>query len=215
MNLAAVALLLTRPETSTWYRVAGTAWLTSAIATRHTPAKSSRFYDPYSASPQFPTLYLCDNSMVAMFEALALFGSLTMPGGPVPAPRGSWTVLTVDIQLQGIVDMSDIASQAALDISARELTGDWQGYRLRSGATNVMAPIGTAPTQMLGEAIHRDIRQLEGFTTVSAKVPINRNLIVFPDHLRSGSFIEYTWQDGQNTRRYRVDQAHPNGQMIN
>jgi hypothetical protein len=212
MNLAAVALLVPRPETGTWYRVAGTAWIASAIATRHAPATSSRFYDPYSASPQFPALYLSDNIVVAMFEASALFGSLTMAGGPLPAPRGSWTVLSVSVQLQVILDLSDIVSQAALDVSAQELTGEWQGYRLRSGATNVMAPIGTAPTQMLGEAIHRDIRQPEGFTTVSAKVPINRNLIVFPDQLRAGSFVEYTWQDGHRTRRYRVDHDHPNGQ---
>jgi hypothetical protein len=212
MNLAAVALLTTRPETMTWCRVAGTAWLTSAIATRHSPATSSRFYDPYSASPQFPTLYLSDNSVVAMFEAWALFGSLTMPGGPIPAPRGSWTVLTVSLQLQSVVDLSDSASQALLDVSAQELTGDWQNYRLRSAVTNVVAPIGTAPTQMLGEAIHRDVRQLEGFRTVSAKVPTNRNLIVFPDHLGPGSFVEYTWQTGNRIHRYRVDQGHPNGQ---
>jgi hypothetical protein len=214
MNLAEVALLSTRPETATWYRVAGTTWLTSAIATRHTPATSSRFYDPYTASPQFPTLYLSDSNLVAMFEAQALFGSLTTPGGPVPAPRGNWAVLTVSVQLQAIVDLSQVASQAAIDISVQELTGDWPAYRLRSSATNVVAPVGTAPTQMLGEAIHRDVRLLEGFATVSAKVPTNRNLIIFPDHLGAGSFVEYTWHDGRGTRRYRVDQDHPDGEMI-
>jgi len=83
MNLAAVALLPVFAENRTWYRVAGTRWILSAIATAHTSVTSSRFYDPYSASPQFPTLYLADSPLVAMFEALALFGS--------PAPRGSWT----------------------------------------------------------------------------------------------------------------------------
>jgi hypothetical protein len=211
MNLAAVALLPGRPETGIFYRVTGTAWLRSAIATRHTRVTSSRFYDPYSATPQFPTLYLSDNLVVAMFEAGALFGSLTMAGGPVPAPRGSWAVLTVSVQLQEIVDLSDATSQATVNVTAQELTGDWQAYRLRSAATAVVAPTGTAPTQTLGEAIHRDSRSLEGFASVSAKVATNRNLIVFPDHLRPGSFVRYSWNDGGITRGYRVDQAHPDG----
>lgn len=212
MNLAAVALLTTRPETGTWYRVAGTAWLRSAIATAHTLTTSSRFYDPYTASPQFRTLYLTDSSLVAMFEASALFGSPAMPGGPIPAPRGSWTILTVSVRLSAIVDLSEVAAQALLNASVQELTGDWPGYRLRSATTNVTAPIGAAPTQMLGEAIHQDPRGLEGFRFVSAKVPTNRNLVVFPDQLQPGSFVEYTWEEARGSRRYRVDHDHPNGE---
>jgi hypothetical protein len=212
MNLAAVALLPALAENRTWYRVAGTRWVRSAIATARTRVTCSRFYDPYSASPQFPTLYLADSPLVAMFEALALFGSPAMPGGPVPAPRGSWTVLTVHVQLQAVVDLSSTTSQAWLDVSAQELTGDWPGYRLRSRATNVAAPTGAAPTQMLGEAIHSDLRGLEGFCTVSAKVPTNRNLIVFPDMLRAGSFVEYEWDDGDHV--YRVDHDDPDGRSI-
>jgi len=212
VNLAAVALLPALAENRTWYRVTGTRWVRSAIATAHTSVTSSRFYDPYSASPQFPTLYLADSLLVAMFEALALFGSPTMPGGAVPAPRGSWTVLTVRVQLQSIVDLSSPVSQAALDVSAQELTGDWQGYRLRSRTTNVATPTGAAPTQRLGEAIHSDLRNLEGFSAVSAKVPTNRTLVVFPDHLQPGSFIEYEWDDGEHV--YRIDHDDPDGRSI-
>lgn len=212
MNLAAVALLPAFSENRTWYRVAGTRWVHSAIATAHTVVTSSRFYDPYSASPQFPTLYLADSPLVAMFEALALFGAPTMPGGPVPAPRGSWTVLTVRVRLQAVLDLSSVVSQATLQVSAQELTGDWQGYRLRSRATNVAVPTGTAPTQVLGEAIHSDLRGLEGFCTVSAKVPTNRNLIVFPDLLRPGSFVEYEWDEGDHV--YRIDHDDPDGRGV-
>jgi hypothetical protein len=214
MNLAAVALLRQRPETRTWYRAAGTRWVRSAIATAHTRVTRSRFYDPYSATPQFPSLYLTDSPLVAMFEAHALFGSSTMPGGPVPAPRGGWVILTVRVQLQAVLDLSDLASQAALDVSAQELTGDWQGYWLRSPASNVAAPTGAAPTQMLGEAIHRDARRLEGFTTVSAKVPTNRNLIVFPDHIRAGNFVSYEWEDENGSHIYRIDQDNTDGRVI-
>jgi hypothetical protein len=161
MNLAAVSLLTVHPENRTWYRVVGTRYLTSAIATAHTVAVPSRFYDPITAYPQFASLYVSDSSLVAMFEAQALFGSPTTPGGSIPAPAGAWTVLTVRLQLDAVVDLSNVASQAVLDASAQELTGDWRGYRQRSAATNVGIPTGTAPTQALGGAIHRDSRRLE------------------------------------------------------
>jgi hypothetical protein len=212
VNLAAASLLSAHPETRTWYRAVGSRYLTSAIATAHTVAVPSRFYDPITAYPQFASLYVSDSSLVAMFEAQALFGSPTTPGGSIPAPAGAWTVLTVRVQLDDVVDLSDTASQALLAASVQELTGDWRGYRQRSSGTNVGNPTGTAPTQLLGEAIHRDSRALEGLLTVSAKVPYNRNLIAFPDHLRSRSFVEYEWTDTTGVARaFRIDQGHPNG----
>lgn len=212
MNLAAVALLPDHPENRTWYRVVGTRYLTSAIATAHTVVVPSRFYDPNTTYPQFTSLYVSDSSLVAMFEAQALFGSPTTPGGPVPAPAGAWVILTVRVQLDAIVDLSDIAGQALLDTSVQELTGDWRGYAQRSATTNISNPTGTAPTQHLGEAIHRDPRNLEGLLTASAKVPYNRNLVVFPDHLRATSFVEYAWTDANGVNRaYRIDTATPNG----
>lgn len=215
MNLAAVSLLSDHPENRTWYRAADARYLTAAIATAHTAVTPSRFYDPFSANPQFSTLYLSDSSLVAMFEAQALFGSPTAPGGHAPAPAGSWIVLTVRVQLDAVVDLSDLASQAHLDLSVQELTGDWRGYRNRSTRTSVSVPVGTAPTQALGEAIHRDPRRLEGLLTVSAKVPYNQNLIAFPDHFRGRSFVEYRWTDAVGTQQvYRIDQGNPNGVLL-
>lgn len=212
MNLAAVSLLTEHPENRPWYRVVGTRYLASAIATAHTVAVPSRFYDPITAYPQFASLYVSDNPLVAMFEAQALFGSPTTPGGSVPAPAGAWTVLTVRVQLDAVVDLSDVASQALLDASVQELTGDWRGYRQRSAATNVAGPTGTAPTQALGEAVQRDGRALEGLLTVSAKVPYNRNLVAFPGHFRPRSFVEYEWTDAAGTSHaFRIDQGNPNG----
>jgi hypothetical protein len=212
MNLAAVSLLTDHPENRTWHRVVGTRYLASAIATAHTVAVPSRFYDPITAYPQFSSLYVSDSSLVAMFEAQALFGLPTTPGGTIPAPAGGWILITVRLQLDAVIDLSDIASQALVDASVQELTGDWQGYRQRSAATNVGNPTRRAPTQDLGEAIHRDPRNLEGFLTVSAKVPYNRNLVVYPDHLRASSFVRYEWTDaGGVNREYRIDRAKPEG----
>lgn len=72
MNLAAVSLLTDHPENRIWYRAVGTRYLASAIATAHTVAVPSRFYDPLTAYPQFASLYVSDSSLVAMFEAQAL-----------------------------------------------------------------------------------------------------------------------------------------------
>jgi len=212
LNLAAVSFLAANPETRTWYRAVDNRYLTGAIATTHTPGMPSRFYDPLTASPQFATLYVSDSSLVAMFEVQALFGSPTTPGGSVPAPAGAWTVLTVRVQLDAVVDLSAVTSQTLLDTSAQELTEDWRGYRQRSTRTNISSPIGIAPTQVLGEVIHQDVRSLEGLVTVSAKVPYNRNLIAYPDHLRPRSFIEYEWTDaGGVNHAFRVDRANPGG----
>jgi hypothetical protein len=118
----------------------------------------------------------------------------------------------VRVRLEAVVDLSDVASQAVLDVTAQELTGDWRGYRQRSATTNVSNPTGAAPTQDLGEAIYRDPRNIEGLLTVSATVPYNRNLVVLPDHLRASSSVEYEWTDlGGVNRAYRIDQANPNG----
>ena len=54
----------------------------------------------------------------------------------------------------------------------------------------VSEPIGLAPTQELGAALY-DIPELEGFRTVSSKVPYAMNLVVFPQKLQPGSRVEF------------------------
>src|SRR5215207_8224561 len=154
MKLSAVPLLTTTTETNDWYRVIGTRFLPSAINTAHTRTTPSRFYDPSTAAPQFRTLYLSDDPLVAQFEAQVLLGSPATLRSIVPAPRRGWIVLRARVSLAAVLDLSDPGSQGTLDMSVQELTGDWQGYRWRSPATNVTGPTGTAPTQALGEAIH-------------------------------------------------------------
>ena len=215
MNLTAAALLPAQPETRVWYRLTDPQFLASALSTAHTVGIPSRFYDPLSASPRFPALYLSDHPLAAQFEAQALFGSPTVPGGTVPGPRNAWVLVAAPVALTAIVDLSDIGAQALLDTSAQELTGNWTGYRQRGGTTAVRAPIGTAPTQALGEAIHRDQRGLEGCLFVSARLAWHRNLVVFPDALRAGSFVQYEWTEPSGTiRRFRVDAATPDGAPV-
>jgi hypothetical protein len=74
--------------------------------------------------------------------------------------------------------------------SLQELTGDWLGYRLRGPATSVKLPIGSAPTQELGAALH-GVPDLEGFLTLSARLPDQLVLVAFPKKLKQGSTIQF------------------------
>lgn len=134
----------------------------------------------------------------------------------MPAPRGAWVVLTVNVQLASVVDLSDTTSQQLLDTNVQECTGDWAGYRQRSRRTNVVLPNSVpATTQELGEVLYNDKRDLEGFFSVSAKVSTNQNLIVFPAKLRRANYVEYQWADASgHMKKFRVDHASPNGRLV-
>lgn len=60
---------------------------------------------------------------------------------------------------------------------------------MRGPATSVKQPVGTAPTRDLGEALSS--LGIEGFRTVSAKVPQQMNLVVLPQNLLKGSQLVY------------------------
>ena len=87
------------------------------------------------------------------------------------------------------MDLTSAYSQQLLGTTVQELTGDWQGYQTRGAGTSVKQSVGTAPTQDLGEALSSP--SIEGFRTVSAKVPQQMNLIVFPQNLLKGSQLVY------------------------
>jgi len=120
----------------------------------------------------------------------------------VPVPNQNWTILSVSVVLQSIVDLTLIATQTTLATTAQELTGDWRGYQLRSASTSVNQPAGIpATTQELGEALHA-VRGLEGFVAISAKIPTRKNLIVFPDKLLRGSRLEC--RDDKGNLLYKI-----------
>jgi hypothetical protein len=150
MNLSGVGSLSAIPETRPWFRVAPLAFLPSAIATNHTRVTSTRFYDPFTALPQFRTIYLSEDALVAQFEAQMLLGTPFRPGGWVTKPGAKYVTLHVSVQLTSVVDLTDPASQSTLDTTVQELAGDWQGYRLGAPSipTSVPDPSGVAaPTR--------------------------------------------------------------------
>jgi len=148
--------------------------------------------------------------VVAVYEVGAILGS---PSGPnVPNPHQAWSILNVQVTLQAVADLTDVAAQQQLATTAQELTGDWSGYLMRNAFLSVSQPTGTAPTQALGAALHA-IPNLEGFRTISAKVPTHMNLVVFPDKLLPGSTI--TFRDPASKKTHIIRGKTPRSRKRN
>lgn len=174
----------------TWYRAIPPHFLSSALSTAHTATVASRFSDGSLATPAFPVLYLAETNVLALFEVGALFGSPMTPGGLVSHPRKPVTVLNVNVTLHRVADLTKRGQQSVFTTNAQELTGDWRGYKLRGPATSVKVPVGRAPTQRLGAALYA-VPNLEGFLTVSARLPDQMVLVIFPDKLQPHSVVEH------------------------
>jgi hypothetical protein len=162
--------------------------MATPLATAHALTVPSRFSPgPASRSP-YEILYLSENQLVCLWEVAALLGSSRT--NPVPNPANPWLIINVHVSLQRVADLTLVAEQRRLGTTAQELTGDWEGYQTRQAHDSVPQPIGTAPTQDLGEALFFT-PGIEGFRTISAKLPHQMNLIVFPYKLLRGSSIVY------------------------
>jgi hypothetical protein len=198
MNLVSCRLLRRSLEKGTWYRAIQPPYWPKALFTRHTLTTPSRFNEGVKATPQFELLYLTENAQVALFEVEALYGSPTN----VTATARPYATLNIDVQLHEVVDLTDVSEQSQIETNAQELTGDWRGYDLRSNSgASIRHPVGCAPTQELGAALFAEPR-LEGFITISAKVPSHRNLVVFPQKLLPRSYVKF--YDTSTGRTYKI-----------
>jgi len=99
------------------------------------------------------------------------------------------------VQLSKVADLTDaVRTPEILATTAQELTGDWDGYQLRSARTSVSGPVGIAPTQALGAALYAS-GAFEGFLAISAKIPYQKVLGVFPNRMAKGNFVRYSYSD--------------------
>lgn len=189
MNLSNCSALHRGLLTGTWYRAIQPQHWPTALATNQTRVIPSRFNAGRLNAPanQFDILSLAENHMVALFEVQALLGSAAQP---VPQPRQTWIILNVVVQLQYVVDFTQVAEQTRIATNAQELTGDWRGYHQRSPTSSVSHPVGIAPTQELGAALFAE-PDVEGFYALSAKLPCFRTLAVFPQKLQPRSQVVF------------------------
>lgn len=194
MNLSGCPRLSLTPLTGVWYRTVELRYLEDSLDTAHTADQPSRFSGGPLAVAPFQILYLCENTFVAHFEAGVILGSPWEPTGLVTRPGRAWADVNVRVCLQYVADLTQVSQQALIRTTVQELTGDWEGYQRRKVDSPVSQPGGKAPTQELGEALH-GVPQLEGFLSVSSKVPSHRNLNVFPEKLQKGSSLVFEYTD--------------------
>ena len=193
MDLRHCSALRRGPIVATWYRAVDPAFLATAISTKHTPTITTRFSPGTKINPAFEILYLAENPLVAMFEAQALFGSPTKPGGVVPNPARGLVMMNISVQVSDTADLTHPGEAMVVSTNAQELTGDWLNFTNRSGG----APhAGKAPTQEFGEKLF-GLGTFKGFVSFSAKLADYKILGVFTERLVPGSDeIKYSYHDG-------------------
>jgi hypothetical protein len=99
------------------------------------------------------------------------------PNDPQSNPKWSWALMSIEIVLHHVADLSNPTQQQIIKTNLQELTGSW-----------LNGPI-PAPTQQLGAALYA-LSDLEGFVYPSAKSQ-SRNLAVFMDKLDKKSSITF------------------------
>jgi hypothetical protein len=182
-----------RPLGGVWYRGINLKYVGTALQFSHSSAITSRFHHAKHFSSTYPLLYLTESPDTALLEVNAV---LSPPGSElsIANPHSAWAVLNVEIALKAILDLTDTKVESLLQTNFQELTGDWQGYDLRSKpGASIKRGAQAAPTQELELALYR-IPGLLGFLTVSAKAPARKNLVVFPDKIKTPADgkIEFT-----------------------
>jgi hypothetical protein len=174
MRLSACARLSLSPLTGHWFRALSLRHWNTRLSTVQSTIHSSRFSDASVAVPSHRMLYLGENHQVAIYEVGALLGD---PNDPIANPRGSWALMSIQVTLHHIADISDPVQQKIISTNHQELTGSW---------INSPKPV---PTHQLGAALHA-VTDLEGFLYPSAKSK-SRNLAIFMNKLGSGSSISF------------------------
>jgi hypothetical protein len=176
-----------------WYRGINLKFVATALQFSHSSAITTRFHHAKQLPRHYPLLYLAESPDVALLEVNAV---LSPPGSnlTIPNPHSSWAVLNVNVALKTILDLTDEKVEQILRTNFQELTGDWQGYDLRANPlVSVKRSADAAPTQKLGLTLYR-IPGLLGFLTLSAKAPARKNLVIFPNKIKTPADgkIEFT-----------------------
>ena len=175
MKVSGCNKLSLHPHTGHWFRALNLKHWKSRLSTSHTKSARSRFSAATLTEPRYRILYLGENHQVAIYEVGALLGD---PNSPLSSPNGSWALMSLDVRLYKVADLSDPAEQKLISTNDQELTGIWPACG------------GNAPTQKLGAALHA-VADLEGFIFPSSKTG-SRNLAIFMDKLDKRSLIVFT-----------------------
>lgn len=130
----------------------------------------------YNPRRAFEVLYLADSPITALQEVEALVRTRT---GLFPVKGPPRLLLSVEVTLRAVLDLTQADVQQALGTNLQELTGSWV-------AVNDQEAV--APTQQLGCACF-EVGTIEALKVPSVRDPRAFNLAVFPDRLGEGSSL--------------------------
>ncbi len=173
MKASACAKLTRRPLTGHWFRALRLKHWTTRLSSSHSAISPSRFSSATPTKPRHRIVYLGENHQVAIHEVGALLGD---PSAPVSNPKGSWAILSFEVILNQIVDLTDSTQQKIISTNTSELNGNWVNAS------------GVSPTQELGDSLF-GLLGLEGFLFNSSKVKA-KGLAIFPEKLGSSSAVK-------------------------
>lgn len=174
MRISDCDRLTLRPVTGHWYRALQLKHWKTRLSTDHSLTRSNRFSRATPSKPGKRILYLGEDHQLVMYEVGALLGQ---PESPISDPRGSWIILSLNVVLDHVADLTEPGQQKIIRSNHQELTGDWLSHP------------GVPPTHLLGPALYA-VPRLEGFLFASSKRK-GRNLVIFPDKLGSRSAIVF------------------------
>lgn len=164
--------LTPNPWTGVAYRLIPAQYAGTALSSIGSFRRGGR-YNPRGA---FEALYLADTPLTALQEINLVRVTDAAILSAKSAPR---LLLSVEVALSGVLDITDAEVQDALGTNLQELTGSWLALNARGQL---------APTQALGAAADEH-GAVEALRVPSAQDPRAANLVVFPGRLRPSSRV--------------------------
>lgn len=146
----------------------------------HASAKGAR-YTPRDGPAG---LYLATDQPTAFAEIQDLAQGSS--GRPLPlVPRDPVTLVSVDVKLDRVLDLTDSTVRRALRISGKAIAAEWRPRMAAYRAGAEPMPL----TQQIGEAAHLS-GEVRGILYPSARWDGGRNLVVFPDRLTTADRVD-------------------------
>jgi len=158
------------------YRIIEELW-------RHDPISAIGAFENggrYNPPRAFPVLYTAGSRVTALRETQALFD--TADGQLADAPRNPELLLTLEIALHAILDLTQPDLCAQLGTSRGELISATPSRFMLNARGK------TTPTQDLGAACHASER-ISALKVPSAAHPAGYCLDIFPDRLFNGEHV--------------------------
>lgn len=160
--IATLEKLSTLSLTGVAFRVVQVTYLNTPLSSVGSILFGGRWNPPSG----FSALYLADNS-----ASILLIRSV---------PNPLFVLLSISYKLNSVIDITNLDIQQALGIKPQKLTENW---RLMNAQGQI------AYTQKLGEAAY-GLQNLETIKVPSARESTAYNLVVFPDKLLEGSYLQ-------------------------